>query len=152
MQGLAMARDLRIVPVSTLEALAAAAPGQPDRVAAWIDAHRGEVFAQIFVRGPGGMVPAVEPVAAAPAAVLSAHAEALQGAGFHGDGAIRYSEVIRGTFPDALIAGSVPSLAGAIGAIAGAHPERAVLPHAVVPIYVRRPDVEVARERRGTKT
>ena len=152
MQGLAMARGLRIVPVSTLEATAAAAPGHPDRVAAWIDAHRGEVFAQVFVRTTEGMIPDGEPISAAPAAVLAAHAGALTGAEFHGDGAIRYAATIRAASPDARIAGTVPSLAGAIGAIAGAHPGRAVLPHAVVPVYVRRPDVVVERERRGTGT
>jgi tRNA threonylcarbamoyladenosine biosynthesis protein TsaB len=152
MQGLAMARGVRIVPVSTLEAVAAAAPGSPDRVAAWIDAHRGEVFAQVFVRTAAGLVPDGEPIPAAPAAVLAAHAGTLAGAEFHGDGAMRYAAAIQAAFPDARIAGSVPPLAGAIGAIAGAHPERAVLPHAVVPVYVRRPDVEVERERRGTAT
>ena len=152
MQGLAMARGLRIVPVSTLEAGAAAAPGNPGRVASWIDAHRGEVFAQVVVRTDGGLEPAAEPISATPAAVLATHADALQGAEFHGDGALRYGEAIQAVFPDAPVAGSVRSLAGATGLIAGAHPDRAVLPHAVVPVYVRRPDVEVERERRGTTT
>ena len=39
-------------------------------------------------------------------------------------------------------------LAGAAGWIAHAAPERAVHPHALVPLYVRRPDVEIARDRR----
>ena len=42
----------------------------------------------------------------------------------------------------------VPRLAAAIGLIAARHPDRAVLPHAIVPIYVRRPDAEIARDRR----
>jgi tRNA threonylcarbamoyladenosine biosynthesis protein TsaB len=152
MQGLAMARDLRIVPVSTLEATAAAAPGAPERVAAWIDAHRGEVFAQVFVRTARGMMPEVEAMAAGPATVLAAHAAALHGARFHGDGAARYAEAIHAVVPDAPVAQTVPPLAAAIGLIAGAQPDRAVRPHAVVPIYVRRPDVEVERERRSTTT
>ena len=35
------------------------------------------------------------------------------------------------------------------GVIAAADPGRAVLPHALVPFYVRRPDVELARDRRA---
>ena len=38
-----------------------------------------------------------------------------------------------------------------VGLIAAEDPERAVLPHAVVPIYVRRPDAELARSRKMTR-
>src|SRR5688500_11941612 len=62
-QGLAMARDRLVVPVSALEALAAAAPGHSPRIAAWMDAQRGEVFAQVFERRPGGVHALCEPVA-----------------------------------------------------------------------------------------
>jgi hypothetical protein len=41
----------------------------------------------------------------------------------------------------------VPALAVPAGRLAARAPERAVLPHAVVPIYVRRSDAELARER-----
>lgn len=150
MQGLATGLGLRTVAVSTLEAIAAGAPDGPGRVAAWIDAHRGEVFAQVFARTAQGATPLVDAVAGAPADVLAAHAGVLDGAAFHGDGAVRYQEAIRTVHRTAAIAGSVPSLAGAVGTIAAAHPERAVLPHAIVPIYIRRPDVEVARDRRRT--
>ena len=149
-QGLAMARGLRIVPVSTLEAIAAAAPGSSPRVAAWMDALRGEVYAQVFERrGQGHVRPLVDATAGAAAAVLVAHRAVLDGAVFHGDGAIRYAAEIRdASGQTAAIATDVLPLAGAIGAIAAAHPDRAVLPHAVVPVYVRRPDVEITRDRR----
>jgi hypothetical protein len=39
-------------------------------------------------------------------------------------------------------------LAATIARIAHTHPERATLPHAIIPLYVRRPDAELARDRR----
>ena len=149
-QGLAMARGIRIVPVSTLEAIAVTAQGSTPRVAAWMDALRGEVYAQVFERIAAGQVrPLVDACAGPAAAVLVTHGGVLDGAAFHGDGAIRYADEIRAARGQtAMIASDVLPLAGAIGVIAAAHADRAVLPHAVVPIYVRRPDVEITRERR----
>ena len=150
MQGLAMARDGRIVPVSTLEAIAAAAPGDTPRIAAWMDAQRGEVFAQVFERNGGEARPISGAMAAAPAVVLVQHEQWLRGATFEGDGAVRYRQDIeRGTGEAVRIASDVPHLAAAIGRIAAAAPGRGVLPHAVVPVYVRRPDAEIARDRRA---
>ena len=152
MQGLAMARCRRIVPVSTLEAIAVAAAGEPGRVAAWMDAQRGEVFGQVFEREPAraSARPLTEAVSAPPAAVLALQAPWLEGAVFEGDGAVRYWREI------ALVRGAASHgtprlvhLAGAVGLIAAHAPERAVLPHAVMPIYVRRPDAEIARDRRA---
>ena len=40
---------------------------------------------------------------------------------------------------------SAAALAAEAARIAALHPERAVTPHAIVPIYVRRPDAELAR-------
>ena len=149
-QGLAMARGIRVVPVSTLEAIAASAPSATPRIAAWMDALRGEVYAQVFDRSGDGVVrPIVDPVAGPPPAVLATHAAVLGGASFHGDGAVRYTDVIRQVMgATAAIPGDLPPLATAIGRIAAGHPERAVLPHAVVPVYVRRPDVEITRDRK----
>lgn len=150
-QGLAMARGGRIVPVSSLEAIAVAAADEPARVAAWMDAQRGEVFAQMFERVPGRAAarPLTDPISAPPAEVLARHAAWLDDATFEGDGAVRYRDAIlaaRG--PGARAAQVSPRLAGALGLIAFEAPERAVLPHAVEPIYVRRPDAEIARDRR----
>ena len=150
MQGLAMARGGRIVPVSTLEAIAAAAPEGPVRAAAWMDAQRGEVFAQVFERDAGQARPLTAAISAAPSVVLHQHAEWLRDAVFEGDGATRYrDEIERGMGDSVRVAGSVPHLAPAIGRIAARFPDRAVLPHAVVSDYVRRPDAEIARDRRA---
>jgi tRNA A37 threonylcarbamoyladenosine modification protein TsaB len=52
--------------------------------------------------------------------------------------------------PGARVLESVPPLAPAIAAIAQRRAEQglAVPPHAVKPVYVRRPDAELARDRR----
>jgi tRNA threonylcarbamoyladenosine biosynthesis protein TsaB len=147
-QGLAMARNRRVVPVSTLEGIAVAS-GAPI-VAAWMDAQRGEVFAQVFAHETGGLHPRTDPINAPPRVALQLHHEALEGAEFHGDGAVRYRDeiqAVRGV--SAIVAVATPPLAGAIGRIAAGRADQAVLPHAIVPIYVRRPDAEIARDRRS---
>ena len=150
MQGLAMARGGRIVPVSTLEAIAVAAPAGVTRVAAWMDAQRGEIFAQIFERDGAAARPVTGPVAANPGVVLQQHGALLRDAAFAGDGAMRYKAEIQGALAgDVRIADTLPHLAVAIARIAAHAPERAVLPHAVVPIYVRKSDAELARDRRA---
>jgi tRNA threonylcarbamoyladenosine biosynthesis protein TsaB len=156
-QGLAFAGGRPLVAVSALEALGQiaaedAAPGA--LVAAWIDAHRGDVFSALYRVGSGPSfapsrlveidAPAVDP----PSATLSRWSgEGLAVHSFVGDGAALYASVIaRGRVLP------TPWLAGAVGRIA-AHRARAgqtIEPALVQPLYVRRPDAEIAREdRRG---
>jgi tRNA threonylcarbamoyladenosine biosynthesis protein TsaB len=150
MQGLAMAGHQRIVAVSTLEALARAGSDVDARIVApWIDAQRGEVFASMYENSGRTLVGA--PGALSPEAALAA----LGGLGgdrpvrFVGDGAVRYAEVITAALgPRASIDSIAPRLAGCIALIAAEAPERAVAPHAVAPIYIRRPDAELARDQR----
>jgi tRNA threonylcarbamoyladenosine biosynthesis protein TsaB len=149
-QGLAMAGERRVVPVSTLEALAWAGQNGRDRIAAWMDAQRGEVFAALY--GADGESLIVDPSSEPPGRTLDRWAPHLTGRErFIGDGAVRYRDAIAGACPAttaAIIVEPVPPLAGVIGAIAAHRPARAVLPHAVVPIYIRRSDAELARDRK----
>ncbi len=79
-RAIAQARSLPVVPVSSLDALAADRPG---RVAAVIDARRGEVFAATYEDGRRTL----EPIALAPEALA-----ARLGPGWSavGDGAVRF--------------------------------------------------------------
>jgi tRNA threonylcarbamoyladenosine biosynthesis protein TsaB len=144
MQGLAMATGKALIGVSAFDALARLAA--ESRVATWIDAWRGEVFAAVY----GDGVAAGVPVVAAPDALLDTLAgETIL---FTGDGAALYESRIRErlgrrarfTSPIA------PPLAAAVAALAatafrsGERP----LPHAIRPIYVRRSDAELAADRK----
>jgi tRNA A37 threonylcarbamoyladenosine modification protein TsaB len=156
MQGLAMATGLRIVPVSVLDALAASlAAARDDRtptaspIATWMDAQRGEVFAALY--DASGHQVMIEPTAATPAVTLE-HWRACVDDGplprFIGDGASRYAAAIHDSLGNAVDIIEPPPLAPVIGRLASETPDRAVEPHAVVPIYIRRPDAELARVKR----
>lgn len=57
-QGIALALDRPVVPVSTLAVLAAGAPGEgPEQILAAIDARMGEVYAASFRRDGAALVP-----------------------------------------------------------------------------------------------
>lgn len=152
-QGLALAGGRRVVPVSVLEALAETArdPMPVDDVwlAPWMDAQRGEVFAAVYEADARTLV--VEPTSAPPDATLAGWEPLTRHRTlrFAGDGAVRYRETIEAQLgARAQVAGNVPPLAGVMGQIATERAASAVLPHAVIPIYVRRPDAELARARR----
>ena len=81
-RALSQALDLPVVPVSSLDALAAPHPGV---VAALIDARRGELFAAVYEDGQRTR----EPVAIDPATLAQALAP---GTLTVGDGAIRFRE------------------------------------------------------------
>ena len=150
MQGLATATGLRIVPVSVFEALARSAGAGDAPLAVWIDAQRGQVFAVLYDAAADRAL--TEPSSLPPVDTLAAW-KALGVTGsvrFVGDGAVRYRTTVEAELgARALMLPEPPPLAGFIGRIAAEHPERAVLPHAVVPIYVRRPDAELARGKRA---
>jgi tRNA threonylcarbamoyladenosine biosynthesis protein TsaB len=147
-QGLAFARRRPVYPVTAFEAYRRHAGGA-HATAVWIDAHRGEVFATLFDAGGGVLEP---PSSRPPAHTLDAWQAALEGltrVHFSGDGAVRYRDtIVERVGEAAAVDEHVPLLAGVAGQIASRDPARAVSPHAVVPQYVRRPDAELARDRR----
>ena len=147
MQGLAMASGRRIVPVSVLDALAIAGTNGRAPVAAWMDAQRGEVFAALYDHG--GRNVAIEATALPPLETIEHWRDRLTTRlpSFVGDGAVRYAPMIRDAFGHTIEIVEPPALAPIIGRLACEHPDRAVAPHAVVPIYIRRPDAEIARSK-----
>jgi len=157
-QGLAYATGRPAVGVSALEALADAAGRTPGlgaytRIGVWMDAQRDEVFAAIYERATADAPwrlsdgPTVEgPSVVAERWYGRAGTTALP---VVGDGAIRYRAVLaeRGGPGAAVI--EPPPMAPSV-AILGWHRSRAGEagpPHAIRPLYVRRPDAELARDR-----
>ena len=156
MQGLAFVQRRRVAAVPALDALAhiAAANGTPGAlVAAFMDAHRRDVFAALYRIGSGPAFRAnrLEVVDGAsvgdPASVVAGwHARSLRPLVFVGDGATAFADDIARADPAAAIVPAMP-LAAAIGRLAAAGAVEAVDPAAIRPLYVRRPDAELAREK-----
>ncbi|HEX6463284.1 MAG TPA: tRNA (adenosine(37)-N6)-threonylcarbamoyltransferase complex dimerization subunit type 1 TsaB [Vicinamibacterales bacterium] len=170
-QGLALAQGKLVTPVSAFEAVARSegrgargeGPGERSEepgargegrgaIGVWIDAHRGEVFATLF-DARHELTELATPTSLKPDATLDAWAAALSSferVRFAGDGAVKYRDVLeRRLGSRAVIDHDVPPLAGTIGLLAAADAGRAVRPHAIAPLYVRRPDAVLSRERRA---
>lgn len=159
LQGLAFVKGRRIVPVSALEALAQIGSRGLRAgafVAAWMDGHRREVFSALYrvaespLFTPARLSEMDAPAVGGPATTLSRWMESGTMPGvFIGDGAVLYADILAGR-------GAVippPALAGAIGAVA-VHRARAgetVDPAGVQPLYIRRPDAELARDTRNQR-
>lgn len=161
-QGLALVARRRVIGVPALDALAHVASldlAAGALVAAWMDAHRREVFVALYrVTAAPPFDPArleeLDPASVGdPGSVLtrwtrfSAHVPPV----FVGDGAVLYAGHIRAVHPDAAVVEPGP-LAGAIGRLAVGHARNgaAIDPAAIRPLYIRRPDAEVARDKRAT--
>lgn len=147
MQGLAMATSRDIVPVSALDALARAGANGRDPVAVWMDAQRGQVFAALYDADAAETT--IPPTSLSPERTLDRWTGSIEERTlrFIGDGAARYADEIRrrlGNVPQIL---ATPPLAGIIGLVAASAPDKAVHPHAIVPIYIRQSDAELAQAR-----
>ena len=165
MQGLSMATGKPLIGVSAFDALATLAREHPEgqgspvgadtsgatsvRVATWIDAWRGEVFAALYDEARE-----VEPPIVASPDVLLGRLRGIPTL-FTGDGALIFEGKIRDSLGTSarFTAPTAPVLAGAIATLAaevyraGQRP----LPHAIRPMYVRRSDAELAAERKGAR-
>ena len=146
-QALALVNSRPVVQVSTLEALART-PGASDRVLAWMDGQRRDVFAALYDRGARACIagPRVGP----PAEILAAWKPQLTGRALDivGDAVPATRALIAERLgPTPVLAEEPPPLAPVIARIAYERPDEARAPHAVQPLYVRRPDAVIARER-----
>lgn len=146
-QGWAVASGRQVAMVPSLDALVRSVGGVPPEVTVvpCLDGLRGEVFFGAW-RGQAMLLDAA--VAAPAAAVGAVRAVAADGPVIVvGDGALRYgSDWAAAGWTTAEPAMTLAEAAAQIvadGRVSG------VLPHAARPNYVRRPDAEVVRERRG---
>ncbi|MCA1585841.1 MAG: tRNA (adenosine(37)-N6)-threonylcarbamoyltransferase complex dimerization subunit type 1 TsaB [Acidobacteria bacterium] len=166
-QGLAMTLAKPVISVSALDALAHtafAAPRMPsaatiEYVAALMDAQRGEVYAALYEKTKPGFVFSSElpwrmvqaPIVGPAAQVISGWTMDRSGAiRWVGDGAVRFGTIIEAAGTNWSVDMDVPPLAPAlahIGRLRAAQGE-AGSPHALQPLYVRRPDAELERARR----
>ncbi len=168
-QGLALSCGRQVVAISALEALAWAvftAGGDDTRpLAVCIDAYRGEIYAAAYTPPVGPTErQAMEaaglpselgmPVVAPPAEVHAAWpAIGTRPIRIVGDGALAHRGILAALWPGAVLLDPVPLTAGALTRMAMARAARgeAVAPHDVRPFYLRRPDAERDRERRGAR-
>jgi tRNA threonylcarbamoyl adenosine modification protein YeaZ/ribosomal-protein-alanine acetyltransferase len=156
-QGFALAGGIRTLGIPTLDALVTAwrlAHDADAQVVACLDGQRGEVF-----------ISAVDVVAGRPleacAALIEPGVERPDGAAERiaaaidpgrrlvivGDGAVRYAAVLRERLPAADVVAAPRPLAEAAALLAVARAGQAGAPHALRAVYLRRPDVEIARDR-----
>jgi tRNA threonylcarbamoyladenosine biosynthesis protein TsaB len=147
-QGLALTRGWQVTAIPTLDAIAecwraAHLGARPRTVMACLDGLRSEVFVREFLFDGQVMHPLGAAAVVTPGDVRwTPHPG---GVSLVGSGASRYASVWSGVSDD-IGETAEPIAAGAARlAAGGAWP--AAAPHALRPLYVRRPDVELARER-----
>jgi len=145
MQGLAFAARKPLFGVSALDALARTA-GPGGRIATWIEAWRGDVFAAMY-DGDAEIGP---PAIGSPAELLSGYPPGPLR--FIGGGAVSHWAQIRALRgADATLASPpAPLLAGTIGRVASGRAAAGERPPPgdIRPLYVRRPDTALAHHDR----
>jgi tRNA threonylcarbamoyladenosine biosynthesis protein TsaB len=155
MQGLAAAHQKGLIGVSTLDALAESARRQLraggttacDTIAVWMDAQRGEVFAALYGRAEPAVLDGA--LVARPDEVLARWTARIPQACFVGDGAVTYRRLLARY----IILEPTPLLAPAIGWMAAEMARSGPIPgpDAIRPLYVRRSDAELARDRQNVR-
>ena len=154
MQGLALANGKPLVGISALDAIYDAVSSQllvlssGDEVAVWMDAQRGQVFSATYRNGAAVDAALVDK----PSAILARWArDQVCPNIFAGDGALAYPDLIHAVDAGVRIVDLVPPLAPSIARLAEAEIRQHGLssPDAIRPIYIRRSDAELARDRKA---
>jgi tRNA threonylcarbamoyladenosine biosynthesis protein TsaB len=175
-QGLALVHGRRVHAIGTLDLLAHDAARAVDAdpgmtIVAWMEAYRGEVFAARFRivaaapfagagdapgprrRGAASLECLDQPCVGPPEPIADGWARTA-GSGpvlVVGDGVARTRALLEAAFGARVRLREPSPLAGTLAALAAAAPDDAVRPHAIVPLYVRRPDAELARDRAAVR-
>ncbi len=154
-QALALASGRPVVPLSTLDVLAriAAEDGPREqrsgrRIVVWMDGQRREIFSGLY--DADGRAALDEPRVGPAALLVGELTPRLEGRPVTviGDGIEATRELLEARLgANARLLASPPPLAPAMLGLAAEAADQAVEPHAVQPLYVRRPDAVRARER-----
>jgi tRNA threonylcarbamoyl adenosine modification protein YeaZ/ribosomal-protein-alanine acetyltransferase len=156
MQGIAMVARKPVVGIPTLDAMASAwvasNPGRPARLVACLDGARADVFFAAFDIPEGPQVELtqlIEPTVGSPveAADRAARVPGQAPLILVGDAVARFREEFASRCPEAALEESTGNLALGAARLAAARIAQAGAPHALRPLYVRRPDAVLARER-----
>ena len=159
-QGLAMVTRRPVVAVSALEALAESVRGSlapRARIGAWMDGFRRDVFGALFevpTAAEADLIVIEDAIVEPPANIWARWTSGIAGAEptsgsdpvvLVGDGAVKYSPLVNGVVR-VIAPGPIAAAVGRIGVRRGRRGE-GLAPSRLQPLYVRRPDVEVTRER-----
>ena len=164
-QGLAIAHGRQVIGISVFDVLAeigtimAKGCSKPRWIVPWIDGKRGEVFSAIYgletIRDglDAHWAIRVKPIAATPDVVLDQWTAELanQSSWFIGDAVPLYESILKNRLgPNSRTIFEIPPLAEQIALMASSDSwiGQITSPHALRPLYVRRPDAELARDRR----
>jgi tRNA threonylcarbamoyladenosine biosynthesis protein TsaB len=144
----AMAHALRVpmIGVSSLDLLAFPVRFSPRRIAAVIDARRGELFAAFYRQVPGGIQRLSDLQVGTPDDLASELLAAGEDWLLVGDGGLRYREVFEGlTKVEIVDEGLAHPSASSLVQLAHAQAlrEEFVKPWDLQPVYLRRPDAEI---------
>lgn len=174
-QALALAQGRQVIGLSVLDTLTEIAARRltgsdapPELIVPWMDAKRGEIFSALYA-------PASEDIRAQPRIAAGARWRVADGPMAAipevlvdtwrsrliarrvlviGDGAARDQALLASTLAsDARTVIDLPPLAGIMAEMASSLPwsEQSVAPHALHPVYVRRPDAELARAKQTAR-
>jgi tRNA threonylcarbamoyladenosine biosynthesis protein TsaB len=150
-QGLAMTLNKPVAGVSTLDALASQVHDHAGLIVPWMDAQRGDVFAALIDGASRATIE--QPVAENPGALLERWRTPLNEHRviFIGDAVARDRESIARIGEGRWLTRTPDLLAPQIAMLGKRMAEqgRAGSPHALSPVYVRRPDAIVEREKRA---
>ena len=152
-QGMALALDRPVLPVSTLAALAMGAPGPADAaVLAMIDARMGELYVGLFERTADGLVVPLgdeslwSPATSEPLAIGSDTLVGI-GSGFRSEAGREFSGTMQACDPDGLPHGADVARLAAQAWVRG----EAIAPDLLEPAYLRDKVALTLSEQRAAK-
>jgi len=146
-KGLSLALGCRVVAVETLEALAALVAEVPWPICPVLDARRGEVFAALYRREEGRLVPLLSPTVLSPERLCESITEPTL---FVGEGLRVYGAFFRERLGAHFREAPVHLREGRAAAVAALAAEKArrgefADPARLVPLYLRATEAERAR-------